>query len=43
MEMIKEPTLIVDLSGKKIAGITANRESSGAWDQNGRIYEWGIK
>lgn len=41
--MFKEPTLIVELSSKKIKGLAANRESSCAWDEEGRIYEWGIK
>ncbi len=29
---LKEPTLIVDLSGKNIKGLAANRQSSLAWD-----------
>ena len=40
---MKEPTLIVELSNKKIKGLAAHRESSCAWDDEGRIYEWGIK
>lgn len=43
MDIIKEPTLIVELSGKKIRGLAASRESSCAWDEKGQIYEWGIK
>ena len=43
MSIVKEPTLIVELSNKKIKGLAANRESSCAWDDEGRIYEWGIK
>jgi hypothetical protein len=38
MEMFKQPTLIVELSGKNICGLAANRESSCAWDSEGRIY-----
>jgi len=43
MERFNEPTLIVQLSGKNIKGLAANRESSCAWDSTGKIYEWGIK
>ena len=43
MSILKEPTLIVELSNKKIKGLAANRESSCAWDEKGCIYEWGIK
>jgi hypothetical protein len=35
--------LISQLSGKNIQGVWASRESSLAYDNNGNIYEWGIK
>lgn len=39
----KEPVLISELSGKGIEGICATKETSLAYDNNGNIYEWGIK
>lgn len=42
-ETIKEPVVIVQLSGKGVCGINAVRQSSLAWDEKGQIYEWGIK
>lgn len=42
-DIIKEPVVLVELSGKDIQGLAATRESSLAWDGKGQIYEWGIK
>lgn len=42
-DLIKQPVVLVELSGKDIQGLAATRESSLAWDSKGQIYEWGIK
>jgi alpha-tubulin suppressor-like RCC1 family protein len=42
-DMIKEPVVLVELSGRDIQGLMATKESSLAWDSKGQIYEWGIK
>lgn len=42
-EVIKEPVVVVELSGRGVEGVAATRESSLAWDGKGQVYEWGIK